>query len=622
MGHWLPCLKVLRAILVVVCIALPVGTSVNAATDMGETILSFSVERNVASDAGIEAVCCNPQAYGFQSPQTRQVTIGLGESALWMRLELPAMAGLVQLTPVLDEATMYVRLTDGSWQAVRTGDQIAASERLFASPFMALPIPQQIADPVVYVRVIQTTILTIGAIQWELPSFVAMQAADQTMKTFLLGFICAMVLFNCVVSALVRDPAFLLNAFTICGILLVALYLSGYGAVHVWPSLPGWSNFFLAVGLTVTLVGGSLFMWVFVRAPGEPMARGWPLYSIGISAALAFGASALLPFHIVNTWLLASVAGLMIGGTAFVALRAFRGDSRARILLVPWLMAMAPGTVAVALDKLLGVRPFTLGNNTLEATLGLEAVLFSLALASRIWLSEKAAREAGARVLALRDESMARAIRAQDTERRRLAAELHDGVGQSFLMVLNALKRLARAPAPPNSDALSTLADATEGALGELRRISRDMHPSALEHLGLDGALQGLFAQLDAEGFDIQTQIAIDEDALDQDVMLHVYRIAQECLANIIRHADARKIRFELSRKGGLMRMIIEDDGIGFRGQRTGADDRRGLGFNSISERVRTLGGSWTIGRSELGGLAVQVRFPLAGAIQAPGATT
>ena len=599
-------------ILLLMVAALLVSSPIRAEDGAGgETPLTFRVARDVPPGATIEDVCCGG-SHRFDGPPIERVTLGFGENALWLRLDLASMAGLVQLTPILDEVTLFARIADGTWQTVRTGDQIPIGERLFASPFMALPIPQDIAEPVVLVRIMQTTAVSIGAVQWELPSFVAMQAADQTLKIFLFGFVCAMIVFNCVVSALVRDPAFLLNACTVSGILLVALYLSGYGAVYVWPSFPGGSNFLLAAGLSFAIAAGSLFMWTFIRGPGEAWLRGWPLLGPGGSAVLAFAALPVLPFHVVSPWLLVSAGALMTLGTTFVVRRALAGDSRARILLFPWIFAMVPGTVLAALDRLWGIRPFPNENNLLEVTLCIEAVLFSLALTSRIRLAEKVAREAGARMLALRDDSTARAIAAQDTERRRLAIELHDGAGQSFLFVLNALRRLARSPTPPQEGTLAMLADTTATAIGDLRRISRDMHPSAIEHLGLGGALQGLFANLEAGGFDVHTQIAFDEEALPPEAKLHVYRVVQEGVANIVRHAHAGRVRFSLLQEDGLMRMTMEDDGIGIDPTEGPAGDHHGVGFSSISERVRTLGGNWSIADSELGGLALEVRVPLA----------
>ncbi len=584
------------------------GAQIDAQT--GEIPLSFSAERNVPLDADVETVCCGG-AWRFGSPAVEQVTLGFGEAALWLRIELAASSGLVQVTPILDDVTLHTRAADGTWRTVRTGDQLPVNVRLFASPFMALPIPPDIADTTVFVRVVQPTAITVGAVQWELPAFVAMQAADQVIKTFLFGFICAMILFNSIVWVLVRDPAFLLNACTISGVLLVALYLSGYGAVYVWPFLPGWSNSFFVLGLVVTTVAGSGFMWVFIRPPGESPVRAWPVLAAGASAALAGAAYAFLPFHVVNPWLLASIGWLLLAGCGLAVGRALRGDAKSRILLVPLLLAMLPGTVLVALDKLLGIRPFTAGNNMLEITLCVEAVLFSLALTSRIRLAEQAAREAGAHVLALRDESAARAIEAQDAERRRLALELHDGAGQSFLFVLNALRRLSRTQAPPEQQAIAAIADTTAAALTDLRRISRDMHPSSIEHLGLGRALEGMFSHLKSDGIDTEVAIKIDEKALSADAKLHVYRVAQECLANTVRHADATRVRVSLKQEDGSLCMAIEDDGIGFHPPPSDAGGRLGLGFNSISERVRTLRGQWTTGESELGGLVVRISIPL-----------
>src|SRR5690606_38538996 len=100
---------------------------------------------------------------------------------------------------------------------------------------------------------------------------------------------------------------------------------------------------------------GSAFMWLFVRAPGEPHMRGWPVIAAGVSSALAGLAAPLLPFSVVNPWLLASAALLLAGGLLLALSRAARGDGKARIVLAPLLLAILPGIVLVALDRLLGV---------------------------------------------------------------------------------------------------------------------------------------------------------------------------------------------------------------------------------------------------------------------------
>jgi two-component system, NarL family, sensor histidine kinase UhpB len=587
---------------------LPAGAAAAERDPPGRTTLIFRAERDVALHETIDMVCCTG-AYPFEPPGVEQLTLGFGEDAAWLRITLAAEAGVLQLTAMLDEVTMYARLRDGRWKAVRTGDQLPVDVRELHSPFMALPVPGDIADPNVFVRVVQPTAVALSVVQWELPVFLAMQAADQVIKTFLFGFICAMLLFNSIVWVLVRDPVFLLNACTIAGLLLVALYLSGYGAAYFWASLPGWSNRFYVIGLVVALVGGGAFMWRFIRLPGEPHRRGWPLLGPGLSAALAGLAALFLPHYIVNPWLLLSAAAILVAGTVFVAVRAFRGEARARILLVPLLLAILPGSLLVALDRLLGVRPLALGNNGLEITLCLEAALFSLALTSRIRLTEKMARDAGARLLAFRGESARRVIEAQDAERRRFAAELHDGAGQSFLAVLNELKRLARSGLPAAQQTkLSALAETTAEALGDVRRISRDMHPSAIEHLGLGQAIESLVAPLPADGINIETHVDIEESRLSAEARLHIYRIIQECVANALRHARASRLAVSLTREGQQLALSIEDDGVGL--AEAAGGQRQGLGFTSIGERVRMLGGQWNTGRSGIGGLAVRVIIP------------
>lgn len=587
--------------------------AVAIANDNANNALSFHAALGVPSEVEIAQMCC-ADYFDIGIAPSKSARGFPGTGTTWLRIAGPLPAGLIQLKPVVDRATLFAPKAGGGWYEVETGDMISNAAKLFPSPFMALPLPDAIEEGVVYIRVVQKVPVSLSALHWSLPEFSAIQSRDQALKLFLLGIVCAMIVYNLFVSGVVRDPAFALNAITIAALLVVALYLSGYGAAFVWSQTTGLSNSILVSALITSSVAGGLFIWLFVRSSMDPLSRGWPFL---IAPAFAFILPItlfLLPLWQINILALINAVVLFLIALSLCGLRALRGEPKARIILVPLVFVMTPGITLVLLDFFFGVRFSQLGSNGMEITLCLEALLFSLALAFRIRITEKEARLASERVVDLQNEAAIKSITAQDDERRRLAKELHDGVGQEFLVVLGGLKQLAGTPrAGQLASRLDALIGAAGDALGNLRRISRDMHPASLEHLGLTRAIEDLVKQTQAaDRLDINLHIDISDDALNADQRLHLYRILQECLSNVLRHAHADMCWITLSSEQGNLLFVVEDDGIGF-GNNHGKDEMitHGLGLTSIDERVRACGGQWRKSSSTHGGARLEIAFSL-----------
>ena len=577
------------------------------------TAIPFQAAIGLATDAKIQDVCC---ADYFADETLAKTTARPrpGVTATWVRISKPLPGGLIQILPTVDRATLYSAGPDGSWHTAETGDLVASAAKLFPSPFMVLPLPGAFADGPLYLRIEQQVPVLLSIRHWTVPAFLAMQSRDQVLKLLLLGFVGAMIFYNLFVSAIVRDPAFALNAVTISALLVIALYLSGYGAAYVWDGAPELSNIILFASIIAAIVVGGTFIWMFVRSTGEPVTRGWPLFIAPVLAILLAIAGSVIPL-----WL-ATLLALGLGAVLFVIAlsvclgRAFKGELKPRIILFPLVFVMIPGSILVALDDYFGMRFRQLGSNGMEITLCLEAIIFSLALASRIRITEREARKASERVVALQNEAAVRNITAQDKERRRLSKELHDGVGQEFLVVLGGLKKLiSTSEAGVLSARLKTLVDAAGSALNNLRQISRDMHPAGIEHLGLARALEELTKQTQgAAGVNINLSVDYDESALNADQRLHLYRIVQECLSNVLRHSNADTCWIALgSTLNDEVRLTVEDDGNGFGAatSKTGILSP-GIGLTSIDERVRACGGQWHKCASTHGGACIMVTLP------------
>lgn len=210
------------------------------------------------------------------------------------------------------------------------------------------------------------------------------------------------------------------------------------------------------------------------------------------------------------------------------------------------------------------------------------------------------------RLEAERATSSARALSAQEAERRRIAQELHDEVGQTLTAVLLQLKHVAdRAPAPLRED-LHQVQETTRTSLDEIRRIARRLRPGVLEELGLHSALRALTAEFTTGSLRVRHVIAPGLPPLDDAAELVVYRVAQEALTNAVRHAGASDVEVHLSSgPGGAVRLLVRDNGKGIRRAAEGA------GIQGMRERALLIGADLVVGGGPHGGTDVRLDVPV-----------
>jgi two-component system sensor histidine kinase UhpB len=206
-----------------------------------------------------------------------------------------------------------------------------------------------------------------------------------------------------------------------------------------------------------------------------------------------------------------------------------------------------------------------------------------------------------------------RILAAQEDERQRVARELHDQSAQSLTSMLVRLRMLERADDAVEARAhVQELRDLTARALEDIRRIALELRPKILEDLGLGEALAWRADELNASGA-VRTTLRIDDRdrRLPKDVELALYRIAQESLTNITRHARARTAELRLEHTDDAVRLTVQDDGVGFDVAAPVAHPS-GLGVSGMHERMALVGGRLTIDSAPGGGTRVIATVPLA----------
>ncbi|MEU5521118.1 HAMP domain-containing sensor histidine kinase [Streptomyces sp. NPDC047860] len=204
-----------------------------------------------------------------------------------------------------------------------------------------------------------------------------------------------------------------------------------------------------------------------------------------------------------------------------------------------------------------------------------------------------------------RATSSARALSAQEGERRRIAQELHDEVGQSLTAVLLQLKRAADHAPQELGEELRQVQETTRASLEEIRRIARRLRPGVLDELGLASALKALATEFGGSGLSVQHSLAGDLPALDRETELVIYRVAQEGLTNTVRHSQARRAELALSRAPGGVLLRVRDDGRGIVGAAEGA------GIRGMRERALLVGADLAVEPGPDGGTEVRLAVPV-----------
>jgi signal transduction histidine kinase len=256
-------------------------------------------------------------------------------------------------------------------------------------------------------------------------------------------------------------------------------------------------------------------------------------------------------------------------------------------LWVPLLVHDRPMGVIAAYDKL-GAPDARFTDDDVRL-----AEIFAGRAAVAIDLSERVERDA-----------LRRIVEAQELERRRLARELHDETGQALTSILLGLKQLEGSESP---EAVAALRDLVVATLQDVRRLAVELRPKVLDDFGLVPALERL-----THGFAEQTGIQVDFEAstikrrLPMEVETAIYRIVQEALTNVVKHAHAQRVSVLVTSADGRIKAVIEDDGTGF----DASSPDGGIGLIGMRERLELVDGTLTVETSPTSGTTVAAEVP------------
>jgi signal transduction histidine kinase len=210
-------------------------------------------------------------------------------------------------------------------------------------------------------------------------------------------------------------------------------------------------------------------------------------------------------------------------------------------------------------------------------------------------------------------------LTAQENERKRIALELHDSIGQTLsalkFSVENSLKQLGESNPNACGEALSTAIPLIQESIEEIRKIAMDLRPSVLDDLGILATISWFCREFQTiySGIRIQQQLDIQEGDVPDPLKITIYRVLQEAFNNVTKHSEADLVRLSLRKTDATIALAVEDNGLGFNPEDVLSveSSRRGIGFASMRERTELSGGSFSIESTEGKGTIIRALWPL-----------
>jgi two-component system, NarL family, sensor histidine kinase DevS len=206
-------------------------------------------------------------------------------------------------------------------------------------------------------------------------------------------------------------------------------------------------------------------------------------------------------------------------------------------------------------------------------------------------------------------DALRRVVSAQELERHRLARELHDETGQALTSILLKLKSVEDVSDPARlAEATSELREIVVATLQDVRRLAVELRPKALDDFGLVPAIERLVGTFrEQTGIEVDLESRLGSDRLPREIETTLYRITQEALTNVVKHAQAKHVSIVLTRRDGSVAAVIEDDGRGI--TEAGGD---GLGLLGMRERIALADGRLEVESSPGSGTTLSVEVPVA----------
>ena len=563
---------------------------------------------------------------GAFAPLNPPTNINRAGQEAWLKITLgPDAAGKILEVPgqIFNYIDIWFRADNGSVTHYRAGDLYPYVEREIRHVGAAFPLPaisRGEIDVLIRARNATSHPMNFAAWVWPAAEFEAYVMNKRAWYGAFIGAILALCIYNLFLSITLRDPSYIFYIGYVLCLSFSVLMLSGLAEEYLWPNGKPATFVSALTGLGAFLAVGFVNQFLHIR---RRYVRAFWVSTVISALAFVCGLTLVfthnLPF--IASGISASVVHflLLVCGLYFISMSFydyFSGILQARYLALSMLVLLTCMLFYFAYTY--GVLRYNLIiGHCLELGVLAEGVLLSLALADRITVLNQQKQAAERAMLETQRDFSRRLIRAQETERQLIAEALHDSIGHEVLVLRNMLTQQA----PFNRHRNANTSEVTAGdpsapiqqcseIMDDLRRISHDLHPHMLERLGLEAALESTFERaLGTSGINWTLDFDPSYEEPDKEIALTVYRVFQEALNNVLKHANASSVTGFLADRSGQLFCSVRDDGLGMDTTNLSAAS---LGLAESRGRIELLGGNFSIESSPGNGALIEFTVPKA----------
>lgn len=540
----------------------------------------------------------------FEPNKAKIINAGTTSSALWCMIRVKNETNekwYIEIgEPYIDYIDFYSVDKEGKTKLIKTGLGRSFNRRSIKINQFILPLDLALnEEKMFFIRAKSYTILKLPMVISTLENHFEINHKEDLTNGIYFGLIFALSLYNLFVFLLLKDRTYLYYVFYINFLGATISWLRGYSPefLNIIPPNLNHGNSYAAF----TFVFLTLFTHSFLNLGKIAPYHKWIsmvffVISLTTIALTAFG------HYYSSFFFIMIIVTINLPYIGFFGIYALKKGFRPATFYILGFTFFTLGDFIFIMGENAKIQQTLLSDYSLQIGSSVEAIILSFALANKLNIFKKEKEETQAKALAQANEFSKELIQTQEAERKRIAGELHDSVGQSLSLLKNRITLLKKDMQEQTS--LDELNDVVSNTIQEIRSITYGLRPFQLDLLGLTQSLRSLTEDV-SEACEIKFQTKIDniDGLISKDEEILIFRIVQECLNNISKHSLATEAIVEIKNPNNKIEITIEDNGIGIENRING----NGFGIIGIKERVNMLQGELEILSNQPKGTKVRV---------------
>lgn len=521
---------------------------------------------------------------------------GFTKSAIWCKFTAKTNSNekwyLDIGNPSTNEADLYSKTGDGSFEHIKTGNDLKFSEKELQTNELLLPLNIKIGEEkTFYLRVLSNTIVKLPLKIAATEKLLEKNHQKDLGNGIYFGLIFSLCLYNIFVFITIRDITYLYYVIYMAFFAANIAFIKGYSLEFITPEFPDWNhgNYYSAIAILFVV----LFTDSFLNTESyAPKAR-WITFSLIalciVDVIISIAGMKFEGYILANILAFLSISYVLSIGT-FVFFKNFKAAS---IFLLAFVVISFGITIHILANlSVLSTNFFT--ENGMLIGSSFEAIILSYAMANKFRILKKEKERTQQLALDQARSFSEELIRSQEEERKRIARELHDSIGQNLSVIKNKVFLLKKEQS--DSEKFNQSIDNINSFVGqtiqEVRSISYGLRPYQLDLFGLTHSVKSLVEDVSSSN-ELKISLSIDsiDEILSKQNEINIYRIVQECLNNILKHAEAKSVNVGILRQEKNILINISDDGKGIQND----GKRVGFGLMGMQERIKVLKGNMLI---------------------------